>query len=379
MSTVIPLRLGLQQRVFPAYRAPFFNTLARSCTGGLSVFAGEPMVNEALGQPGHLRDAQYVPARNVYIGEGALLLVWQFGLLDWLERWNPDVLVMEANPRNASTNAALRWMHAKGRPVIGWGLGAPPIHRKLPGPFPRLFNDSRRQFLGQFDALIAYSHTGMDQFVATGYPVNRVFLAPNAATPRPTQPPQWTERVDDRPTILFVGRLQPRKRVDVLLRACAQLPETIRPRLWIVGEGPERSALQTLAREVYPQAEFFGEKHDAELTRFYQGADLFVLPGTGGLAVQQAMSHGLPVLVAEADGTQADLVRPENGWLLPPGDESACVRAFVEALSDRERLRKMGMESYRIVAEEINLERMVEVFAAVIKTVKERSISPKPM
>src|SRR5512142_849177 len=130
---IIPFRLGLQQRVFPAYRAPFFDALAQACAGGLSVFSGEPMQDEALGSPGELRVAQHVPAHNLYVGGGALLFVWQLGLRDWLERWHPDVLVMEANPRNISTNVALRWMHARGCPVIGWGLGAPAAH----GPFAR--------------------------------------------------------------------------------------------------------------------------------------------------------------------------------------------------------------------------------------------------
>ena len=150
--------------------------------------------------------------------------------------------------------------------------------------------------------------------------------------------------------MLFVGRLQARKRIDALLRACAALPEGIHPRLWIVGDGPERQPLEALAAEIYPLAEFLGEKHDADLAPFYHGADLFVLPGTGGLAVQQAMSCGLPVMVAEADGTQADLVRAENGWLLPAGDDDALVRQLSAALSDPARLRRMGLASYRIVA-----------------------------
>lgn len=369
MPTIIPLRLGLQQRVFPAYRSAFFDALAQACTGGLSVFSGEPMVDEALGKPGQLRLAQHVPARNVYLGGGPFLFVWQFGLMDWLERWHPDVLVMEANPRNTSTNAALRWMHDRRRRVIGWGLGAPPIR----GPLPGLFLESRRRFLAQFDALISYSQVGVDQFVAAGFPAERIFLAPNAATARPSQPPpvRPADYREQSPVVLFVGRLQARKRVDALLRACARLPEAIRPRLIVVGDGPAQEELKAIAREVYPSAEFVGAKHDADLERFYAAADLFVLPGTGGLAVQQAMSSGLPVLVAEADGTQVDLVRGQNGWLVPPGDEEALTRLLAEALSDPARLRRMGLESYRIVAEEVNLERMVEVFAQVIKTVTE--------
>jgi len=74
------------------------------------------------------------------------------------------------------------------------------------------------------------------------------------------------------------------------------------------------------------------------------------------------MSYGLPIIAAQADGTQADLVRPVNGWHIPPGDKDALRAALLTALSDIPLLRKMGAESYRIVADEVNLEHMVAVF-----------------
>ena len=80
------------------------------------------------------------------------------------------------------------------------------------------------------------------------------------------------------------------------------------------------------------------------------------------LAVQEAMSYGLPVIVARGDGTQDDLVRQGNGWQIPNEDYPALLSALQEALSGPERLRRMGAESYRIVREEINIEKMVGVF-----------------
>jgi len=141
------------------------------------------------------------------------------------------------------------------------------------------------------------------------------------------------------------------------------------PRLVIVGDGPEREGLEKLAKQVFPTAEFVGARHGDELNPYFVEADLFVLPGTGGLAVQQAMSYGLPVVVAKGDGTQDDLVRAENGWQIPPGDFSALVSTMRAALSDINRLRKMGDESYRIVSREINLEKMVEVFVGALNSV----------
>ena len=166
--------------------------------------------------------------------------------------------------------------------------------------------------------------------------------------------------------VLVVGRLQSRKRVDLLLQACASLGEAVRPCLVIVGDGPERPALEALAKTIYPSAEFIGAKHGAELVPFFFAADLFVLPGTGGLAVQEAMSYGLPVIMGQGDGTNDDLVRPGNGWQILPDDLNALTETIRQALADAKRLRVMGVESYRIVAEEINLEKMVGVFVEVL-------------
>ncbi len=80
------------------------------------------------------------------------------------------------------------------------------------------------------------------------------------------------------------------------------------------------------------------------------------------------MSYGLPVIVAQGDGTQDDLVRTENGWQIPPDDFDALVSTMKDALLDVARLRKMGEESYRIVKEEINIEKMVDVFVKALNS-----------
>jgi len=148
------------------------------------------------------------------------------------------------------------------------------------------------------------------------------------------------------------------------------LPAGLQPHLVIVGDGPERSPLEALARTIYPSAEFPGARHGQELAAYFAAADLFVLPGTGGLAVQEAMSHGLPVIMGQGDGTNDDLIRPANGWQIPPDDLPALTDALRMALSDPARLRRMGTESYRIVRNEINLETMVGVFMEAVNSMK---------
>ena len=158
-EVIFPGRLGIQQRVLPSYRVPFFDMLARVCEGGMSLFAGLPRAEESIAS-GKLQIANHALARNIHLLKGSLYFCYQRGLLDWLADWNPDALIVEANPRYLSTPAAIKWMHDRGRPVLGWGLGALP---SASSHFLRKWGERKwRAFLNRFDGLIAYSQRGAD-------------------------------------------------------------------------------------------------------------------------------------------------------------------------------------------------------------------------
>ncbi len=367
-------KLGVQQRVLPAYRVDFFDSLAEVCEGGMSIFAGKVRSEESIPTATNLQVARYYQAQNLHIfdSQSPYYLLWQRGLVKWLEDWNPDVLIVEANPRFLSTNQGIHWMQERQKPVIGWGLGAPRIesHTLLGQIVARWRVWGRKRFIHQLNALLAYSHKGGNEYLALAEPHQRVFVATNAVTKPPGgEPPKRSTSFEGRPKVLFVGRIQHRKRIDNLLYACASLPENLQPILWIVGDGPARPNLQKLANEVYPSAEFPGRKVGSELKKYFQEADLFVLPGTGGLAVQEAMAYGLPVIAAEGDGTQEDLVKSGNGWLIQTNDQQELINALQAALVDPTRLRRMGEQSFKVVQEEINIEQMVKVFLRAINSI----------
>ena len=351
-------KLALQQRVLPHYRAPFFDLLASACEGGMSLFTGLPRPFEGISTTDQLQAANYKLGKNIHLFKDIFYLCYQRGLINWLQEEKPDALIVEANPRYLSTPAAVNWMHTRNKPVIGWGLGSPQVSG--------LRKKRRVSFIHQFDAMISYSQRGADEYAILGFPKEKIFVAHNSVSPTPSHPlPSRPSAFGTEPIVLFVGRLQVRKRLDSLLRACAEIQNI---RLVIVGDGPERESLESLAREIYPGAEFVGAKHGDELKAHFVEADLFVLPGTGGLAVQEAMSYGLPIIVAQGDGTQDDLVRKENGWQIPPDDYDTLVSTMKDALSDVARLRRMGAESYRIVKEEINIDKMVDVFMTTLNS-----------
>ena len=360
---MIHARVGLQQRILPAYRAPFFEMLATACLQGLSVFAGEPKPDEAVVTADKLNIAQYTHAHNQSYLSGAAYFYWQAGIMQWLRSWQPDVLIIELNPRNRSNPQAVSWMKRHRKPVIGWGLGISAGNAIEQAIY--------RSTVHQCSAVIAYSPHAAQQYMSVGMEPARVFIAKNAVAPRPRNLPiiRPAHFHNGRAELLYVGRLQPRKRVETLLRALEMIQIDPQPHLTIVGDGPDRARLEALASLIYPQADFVGAQHDEKLTPYYNAADLFILPGTGGLAIQQAMAHALPVIVGEADGTQGELVREENGWLLPDDSPQTLAQAIGNALADIERLRLMGLASQRIVAEEINLEAMVQTFTRAIESV----------
>lgn len=144
----------------------------------------------------------------------------------------------------------------------------------------------------------------------------------------------WRASVGAQPDerlLLYVGRLAPEKRLDLLAEALPQLPGT---RLVFVGDGPARPALERHLAGA--PAHFAGYLRGDELATAYASADLFVFPSdteTFGQVIQEAMASGLPVVAARAGGA-TDLVRPGvTGALFAPGD-AADLRQRVATLLD---------------------------------------------
>jgi glycosyltransferase involved in cell wall biosynthesis len=274
-------------------------------------------------------------------------------------------LIVESNPRYITNWLAIRWMKDRHRPVLGWGLGAP----KLSKSPTSLQASILRTYIGKLDGIIAYSQTGALEYSRLLGSETKITIARNATSRKPSTPLplRKAKKNPAEITILYVGRLQKRKKVAELIRAVSRLNGTDNPRLVVVGDGPELLTLQTLANRILPQTLFTGNLQGAELAEQYKKADLFVLPGTGGLAVQEALSFGLPVIVGEADGSRVDVVSRENGWIVPSEDPDGLYRCLAEAMGDLSSLVVMGQESYKIASEKINIENMVDGFLQALE------------
>lgn len=191
----------------------------------------------------------------------------------------------------------------------------------------------------------------------------RLVCIPNAAVlPAPTSAAARAEAraalgVSGR-VVLFVGRLEAEKGVDLLLSAWRRLdvPAT----LLVVGDGPERSRLEALASNT---VRFCGMVRD--VSRHLQAADLFALPSPSeGLsnALLEAMAAGLPAVATEVGGNRQVIARPELGLLVPPGDPDAFATALRTLIVDEPKAAAMGVAARDHVAARFSVATMVDAY-----------------
>jgi glycosyltransferase involved in cell wall biosynthesis len=161
-----------------------------------------------------------------------------------------------------------------------------------------------------------------------------------------------------RPVILFVSKIEPRKRPADLLAAYIKFTKAgdgaEPPYLLLVGDGGQRGPLEEVVREKnLAGVRFLGFKNQTELPAYYDLCDVFVLPSVlepWGLVVNEVMNAGRAVIVSDQVGCGPDLVRDgENGYIFPAGDSTALGQALSRMLQDRERCRAMGRRSLEIV------------------------------
>jgi glycosyltransferase involved in cell wall biosynthesis len=163
-------------------------------------------------------------------------------------------------------------------------------------------------------------------------------------------------------TLLYVGRLVERKGVRYLIEALPALPAALRARVVIIGDGPERDALQSTATTlgVADRVSFRGWVTPEELDRAYTEATIFALPAVVdargdteglGMVLLEAMTYGLPVISTPLGGITDIVEDHRTGLLVPPNDAGAVAAAITSLAQDpalASRLAAAGQEHARV-------------------------------
>lgn len=355
------MRVALLTNILPPYRVPLYRALADTPGWQLRIFTNARTEFDRSWQvdPTGL-DVERVPSLSLVAGHRTLHLPW--GLPSALARFAPDVLISA----ELGARTLLAWLHARRArvPLVTWILTTPlrvaggGALRQAFGPW-LLRRAGAVAGLGSEARRVARSFGVSDEhiFDAPNAHDTETFAKCSAALDREASARDLRAGLGTRPRIaLVVGRLFDVKGVRPLLEAWERVPSALR-RDWtllFLGSGPLAPELAR-ARETHRPGEIVHVPalQPAAVVPFYTCADLLVFPSLGdvwGLAVNEAMSCGLPVLCSTRAGCAPDLIRPgENGWLADPLDAEAFAAALAAAMSCGRR-RELGERARETVA-----------------------------
>ncbi len=195
----------------------------------------------------------------------------------------------------------------------------------------------------------------------------------------PTEEIRARHGLTDRPLVVCVSRLVPRKGQDVLIRAMAHVRRRVRDAcLLIVGDGPYRATLERMATDAPAGSVVFaGAVSEEDLPRYYAAADLFAMPcrtRLGGLEVEgwgnvfiEAAACGRPVLVGDSGGARESLVDGVTGLLVDGSDVRAVADGVATILADPALARAMGRAGRERVERHYTWRRAAEQLAGWLR------------
>lgn len=173
------------------------------------------------------------------------------------------------------------------------------------------------------------------------------------------------------PTILFCGRHEPRKGLEVLLEAMAHLPSDFR--LWVASDGPDLKRLESRYMSD-KRIEWLGRITDDEKIRRLNRATFFCAPSLGGesfgLVLLEAMAAGSCLVASDIDGYRQVARHDQDGWLVPPNDPRALAESFLELWSDessRSRLISNGFERATHFSMESLAKKYVQIYENLLE------------
>lgn len=233
----------------------------------------------------------------------------------------------------ASTVPVVGTFHASARSSLGYRVAAPVLDRVLQKIAVRtVVSDQARALVTRYfpgDYTLTFNGVDFDRFSSAA----------------PTD-------FGERPTILFLGRLEKRKGLEVLIQAVARLAD-LRPRLVVAGTGPKERAMRKLAHRLNVDSRWLGRLDDDDVPCAFKGADLYCAPNLGGesfgIVLLESMAAGTPVVASSLEAFES--VTGGAARLVTPGDAAALGTALRKVLTnpeERERLAAAGVRRAQI-------------------------------
>ncbi|MBU4380828.1 glycosyltransferase family 4 protein [Candidatus Parcubacteria bacterium] len=155
--------------------------------------------------------------------------------------------------------------------------------------------------------------------------------------------------------LLTVGRVVKEKGLEVLFESLESLKELGSLRLTIVGGGSDLEYFKSLAKTLALPVDFVGEVTNEETVKYYQQADVFVLPTLRQegfpMVLAEAMASGLPIIASRVGGIPSAIVSGENGILVTPASQEGLSNA-IRQLAENPKLQETLSENALIASKE---------------------------
>lgn len=346
------MKIVVLQTCVPDYRVGFFNALSLEFPS-LLVYAGAEYYDPSI------KTANYV-ARWCRSVENHFILrrraLWQKLPLSLI--FYEGVVIAELNPRSLSSWMLVLIRLVVRMPTVFWG------HAWARSGMSSSVVGVRLLMWRLASARIVYTCSQVTELrkVLPG----PIFPAKNALYSEATVRSRGDR---DRQRFIYVGRLVPEKRPDLLIRALGLLANgNFALSIDIVGDGPEREALQVLANElgVEKNVRFYGHISDQTLlAEIYDEAIAALSPGYVGLSATQAFFFGVPMIVADGEAHSPEIEACREGFntvFFKAGDAYSLSVAIEWVYMERRRWREEANKIQRDVCNRYSIEKMVKCF-----------------
>lgn len=275
---------------------------------------------------------------------------------------NPQFVILFLHLKDKIMIPIIEYCKMRKIPVIYWNHG---INIKTPND--KLKNAVFHFIHNQCDALITYTPDMKKYFSERNQ--KKLFVAYNTLNftdiDKTKVPDKETTKkkygIKEKKVILYISRMMPYKRVDLLMDAFADLED-----IAVVMVGPGFSMEQQKKVDAHENLYYLGEKYGSDVNEVYKMGDVFSTPGHIGLAMNEALFWGLPVVLLQ--GTHApEIYYMKNGVTgYLAADEDDFRKYMIDLLKDDTRLRKMSDACLDVYDREVSIERMFKGFEDAI-------------
>ena len=230
--------------------------------------------------------------------------------------------------------------------------------------------------------IIVVGRTILSEVMKFASPTTNVKVIPNAVDIRRFTPELGSDSLkrslniaDNHKIILSVGSLIPRKGHQYLFQALALvLKDYSSCSLVIVGEGPLHYRLKQLTSDlrIADRVKFVGAVEDSILPRYYEMADVFVMPSISEghcVAILEAMASGKPVVASDIPANRESIVQGKTGFLVAVANPKALAESIVELLRDDRLRRRLGRCARTKAVREFGWKRRVNSLIAFYESV----------